>query len=319
VKARYSGNDAATQQEFTKVQELIYELRVDQVMTTPVITLSPESPMNEAKELMRFHRVSGLPIANDGAIRGILSIEDVIRWLERGGGESPAADWMTRKVQTVKGDEAAVQAIAKFGRYKVGRLPVVDRTGALIGIVTSGDIIGRALRVLDARYREEETRRGSARCTLDELVGEGSAFVLRYEVAPKDFQRAGYAATRVKRVLDGLGMDRKIVRRAGIAAYEAEMNLSIHTDNGGVLLAEIAPEAVVIEATDEGPGIVDVSQALTAGFSSAPDWIRELGFGAGMGLNNMKNAADRFDIESEPGKGTTVRIQIDLNAGRGAQ
>lgn len=318
MKARYSGNDAATQQEFTKVQELIYELRVDQVMTAPVITLTPHHSMNEAKEMMRFHRISGLPVASDGTIDGILSIEDIIRWLESGGRESQTSDWMTRKVQTVRADEAAVQAIAKFGRYKVGRLPVVDRDGALIGIVTSGDIIGRALRVLDARYREDEARRGSVRCTLEELVGEGSAFVLRYEVASRDFQRAGYAATRVKRVLDGLGMDRKIVRRAGIAAYEAEMNLSIHTARGGILKAEIAPEAVVIEAADDGPGIADIEQALTTGYSSAPDWIRELGFGAGMGLTNMRNAADSFEIDSELGKGTTVRVQINLNAAKGA-
>ncbi|HEX2987977.1 MAG TPA: CBS domain-containing protein, partial [Chloroflexota bacterium] len=281
MKARYSGNDAATQQEFTKVQELIYELRVDQVMTSPVITLVPQQSMNEAKEMMRFHRISGLPVASNGSIDGILSIEDVIRWLESGGQEAPASDWMTRKVLTVCGDEAAVQAIAKFGRHKVGRLPVVDRAGALIGIVTSGDIIGRALRVLDARYREEEARRGAARCTLDELVGDGTSFALRYEVAPRDFQHAGYAATKVTRILDGLGMDRKIVRRAGIAAYEAEMNLSMHTERGGSLRADIGPGTIVIEALDDGPGIADIEQALTAGYSSAPDWIRELGFGAG--------------------------------------
>ncbi len=319
MKARYSGNGAATQQEFTKVQELIYELRVDQVMTAPVITLAPEQSMNEAKELMRFHRISGLPVASGRTIEGVLSIEDVIRWLESGGREAPASEWMTRKVLTVRRDEAAVQAIAKFGRHKVGRLPVVDRAGALVGIVTSGDIIGRALRVLDARYREEEARRGAARCTLDELVGDGSSFTLRYDVAPRDFQRAGYAATKVKRVLDGLGTDRKLVRRAGIAAYEAEMNLSIHTDRGGTLKADIGPETIVIEAVDDGPGIPDIEQALTAGYSSAPDWIRELGFGAGMGLTNMRNASDRFDIDSEPGRGTTVRVQINLMAGKGAQ
>ncbi|HEX2987517.1 MAG TPA: CBS domain-containing protein, partial [Chloroflexota bacterium] len=266
----------------------------------------------------RFHRISGLPVASNGSIDGILSIEDVIRWLESGGQEAPASDWMTRKVLTVRGDEAAVQAISKFGRHKVGRLPVVDRAGALIGIVTSGDIIGRALRVLDARYREEEARRGAARCTLDELVGDGTSFVLRYVVAPRDFQHAGYAATKVKRILDGLGMDRKVVRRVGIAAYEAEMNLSMHTERGGSLRAEIGPETIVIEAQDDGPGIADIEQALTAGYSSAPDWIRELGFGAGMGLTNMRNASDRFDIDSELGRGTTVRVEINLIAGKGA-
>lgn len=298
--------------ELTKIQELLYELRVHEIMTRPVITVTPDTPMRQAKELMRFRRISGVPVVEGDALAGIVSVEDVLHWLEQGASETPTAHWMTRRVYTVRSDEAAVQAINKFATHKIGRLPVVDREGKLVGIVTPGDVISQVLRILDALYREQETRRPRGGCTFDELMAEGAILVLRYDVAPRDFEMAGRAATKIKRVLDCIGLDPQIVRRAGISAFEAEMNLAIHADRGGKLLARIGPERLVIEAIDSGPGIEDLDAALTPGFTTAPDWIRELGFGAGMGLNNMRNCADQFSIVSERGKATVVRVCIDL-------
>lgn len=298
--------------EITKIQELMYELRVEEIMTRSVITVAPGASMRQAKELMRFRRISGLPVVDGDVLAGIVSVEDVIRWLELGATDASVSDWMTREVYTVRSDDAAVQAINRFATFKVGRLPVVDRSGRLVGIVTPGDIMNKVVRILDALYREEEMYRHRGRHGLDELVSDETTLVLRYKVAAGDLDNAGTAATRVKRVLDGLGFDPRLVRRVGVAAYEAEMNLAIHTDRGGWIRAEIGPGMVVIESSDDGPGIQDLEAALTPGFTTAPDWIRELGFGAGMGLNNIKNCADRFSIESEVGKGTSLWVAIEV-------
>ncbi len=302
--------------EITKIQELMYELRVGEIMTRSVITVAPGAPMKQAKDLMRSRRISGLPVVDANALCGIVSVEDVIRWLELGSVDAPVAQWMTPQVLTVRANEPAVQAINKFRTYHVGRLPVLDQDGDLVGIVTPGDIIDRVLRVLDALYREAEPRLRHERPVTDDLVSEHTTITLRYTVAPRDFDGTGLAATRIKRLLEDLRVEPQIVRRAGIAVYEAEMNLTIHATSGGKVTARVEPDLLEIEASDDGPGIADVHQAMTPGFTTAPDWIRELGFGAGMGLNNIESCADRFSLQSELGVGTTVRIAFDLRDGR---
>lgn len=134
---------------------------------------------------------------------------------------------------------------------------------------------------------------------------------LRFEVDDGDFSLAGRASSELKRVLGRLGIGPETVRRAAIAMYEAEINMVIHA-GGGVAEAEIGKDSVVITLSDAGPGIPDIPLAMTEGWSTAPDRFRELGFGAGMGLPNMRRNCDEFDIESEVGKGTCVRMIIYL-------
>lgn len=133
----------------------------------------------------------------------------------------------------------------------------------------------------------------------------------RYAVPGDDFSMAGKASAEVKRILGQLGIDPAIIKRTSVAMYEAEINMAIHA-GGGVAEAEISPERIVITMADEGPGIPDIELAMTEGYSTAPEWIRELGFGAGMGLPNMKRNADEFKLESAVGKGTTVTMLIRL-------
>ncbi len=315
MKKLQGQNPPSAPLEATKIQELMYELRVDEIMTRMPITVPADASMRQAKELMRFRRISGVPVVEGDALVGIVSVEDVIRWLELGAADSTVGDWMTRDLFTVRDDEAAIQAISRFASCKVGRLPVVDQSGSLVGIVTPGDIMNRVVRVLDSMYREAEKQRPKNHTHLDELVSDDTTIVLRCQVASADFVRAGSAATRIKRVLDGLGIDPQVVRRVGIATYEAEMNLAIHADRGGHITARIDPTSrVSIETRDDGPGIPDVEAALTPGYSTAPDWVRALGFGAGMGLSNIRNCADRFSIESKAGEGTLLQISIDIAA-----
>ncbi len=134
---------------------------------------------------------------------------------------------------------------------------------------------------------------------------------LEYEVAADDFMTAGAASNSVKENLKMLGVSSPLVRRAAIITYEAEINLVIH-GGGGKLVANIDESSVEIMAIDEGPGIADIDRALQAGYTTANDRAREMGFGAGMGLPNIKKNADLFEIDSEVGKGTTLRTVINF-------
>jgi Anti-sigma regulatory factor (Ser/Thr protein kinase) len=134
---------------------------------------------------------------------------------------------------------------------------------------------------------------------------------LRFEVGGDDFSLAGKASSELKRTLSRLGIGPELVRRASIAMYEGEINMAIHA-GGGLAEAEIESGRIVLTLSDTGPGIPDIDLAMTEGWSTAPDRFRELGFGAGMGLPNMKRNCDEFEIESEVGVGTRVRMVIKL-------
>ncbi|NPV79151.1 MAG: anti-sigma regulatory factor [Firmicutes bacterium] len=132
---------------------------------------------------------------------------------------------------------------------------------------------------------------------------------LSYKVQGGDFASGGEAATRMKRALKQIGIDPDITRRAAIVAYEAEMNIIIHAVAGNLML-RVTPDQIEIIARDEGPGIRDINLAMQEGYSTASEQIREMGFGAGMGLPNMKKFSDELLIESEVGKGTEVIARI---------
>ena len=135
---------------------------------------------------------------------------------------------------------------------------------------------------------------------------------LHYNVPGDDFTRAGEASGSVKRTLKDLGFSPEMVRKVVIALYEAEINLVIHA-GGGEIDVEISPESVDMVLTDKGPGIPDVEMAMKEGYSTAPDNVRSLGFGAGMGLPNIKKYTDEMKIESTVGVGTKVYMAVNLD------
>lgn len=134
---------------------------------------------------------------------------------------------------------------------------------------------------------------------------------LHFDVSGDDFTRAGEASGKVKSKLKQLGIAPDAVRRVAIALYEGEINLVIHA-GGGEIDVEISPENIKMVLSDKGPGIADVEKAMTEGYSTATESIRSLGFGAGMGLPNMKKYSDEMKIDTELGKGTTIFMQINL-------
>ncbi|HCJ10972.1 MAG TPA: anti-sigma regulatory factor [Clostridiales bacterium] len=137
---------------------------------------------------------------------------------------------------------------------------------------------------------------------------------LSFDIQGRDFKASGEASHRIKRTLEQVGLDWSVIRRAAVVLYEAEMNIVIHATRG-VLKAEISPSRLTIVAEDEGPGIPDIELAMQEGYSTAPEEIKLMGFGAGMGLPNIKEHADSLEIETEVGKGTRLVAVIDVPEG----
>ena len=135
--------------------------------------------------------------------------------------------------------------------------------------------------------------------------------VLKYNVDGENFTSAGEASVAVKKSLRQMGFPPETIRRVSVAMYEGEINMVIHAD-GGEATVNVYPDKIDIILADKGPGIADISLAMQEGFSTAPDNIRSLGFGAGMGLPNMKRYTDDMRIESEVGVGTTVYMTVNV-------
>jgi anti-sigma regulatory factor (Ser/Thr protein kinase) len=139
-----------------------------------------------------------------------------------------------------------------------------------------------------------------------------NAITFHYDVDGTDFTSAGQASVQIKKNLRQLGIDPEIIRRVSIAMYEGEINMVIHA-HGGAADVTVSPEAVEIVLSDTGPGIADIGLAMQEGYSTASDSIRSLGFGAGMGLPNMKRYTDSMEIDTELGKGTTITMRVNID------
>ncbi|MGQ9552480.1 MAG: CBS domain-containing protein [Anaerolineae bacterium] len=312
--ARSVGNPALVPVtgELTRAQELVYELQIGQVMTRNVAWVTPEQDMREIEEILRSRGIGGVPVLEAGHLVGIVSVSDLIRSLRAGVLDAKARELMTTDVLTVREDESVIEAVKAFAQRPVSRLVVVDDKGQVVGIVTGGDITRGLLRVMDLGYRQSEISHYRASHIFQDIVSDDTSLRLRYHVKPHEFAHAGEAASKLKRALQRLGWRPEFVRRVAVATYEGEMNLVIHSDHGGEIVAEVRPDQVRITVVDDGPGIEDIEAARQPGFSTAPDWIRELGFGAGIGLSNIEHCADEFTIESTPGMGTKLNIAVRL-------
>ncbi len=298
--------------EATKLQELAYELKVEQAMTPDPVTVAPRTPMTRLRELLRDRRISGAPVLSRGKLVGIVTIEDLIKCLMKGRTGVAVGSVMSQEVHTLCADDPLVHAVSRFQELGFGRLPVVDRaSGRLVGILTMGDILRCLLKQLEVDYREEEIHRYRASHIFEDILADDIAVSFRYQVVGGDFHRAGSCSSRLRTSLLRLGLSPEAVRRVAIATYEAEMNLVIYTP-GGTLDARVGKERVVVRVRDGGPGIPDIEKALTPGFSTAPDWVRAMGFGAGMGLPNIKELADEMRLDSKIGEFTDLEFGVCL-------
>ena len=301
------------QRTTTKIQELSYELKIEDVMTKNLETVTPTMSVCSLREILQKKRISGVPVTDKDKLVGIISIEDFLKCVESGERDAVIKDKMTTKIKTMYADEPLVRAVAKFEKYRFGRFPVISRNDKrLVGIITKSDIIGGVLKKLETAYHNEEERKYRASHIFNDIAADEVCLQFQYNVEGKNFDKAGEAATGLKKTLYRLGLSPEIVRRTAISTYEAEINIVAYTD-GGEITAFVNPHQVKILVTDKGPGIKDVNKAMTPGFSTAPGWVRELGFGAGMGLPNIKKFADTMTLQSTVEKGTHLEIVIKLS------
>ncbi len=288
--------------------ELIQRLKVRDVMTTKLATVARDAPLSEVQELMRKKKISGVPVEENGRFFGLVSIDDIIRALGGGYINDTCSQHMTTKLVVLEDDMPISFALRYFDRYHYGRFPVLNREQRLVGIICQRDI-NRALLV---ELASELHRIENASIKNGQLAGPEGLYLLReFPICKYDFENAGKAATQIKKILQEKNIHPKIIRRIAVAAYELEINLCVHSD-GGILSWQIANGSAELIARDTGPGIEDVVWACRDGTSTANEWIRSLGFGAGMGLANVKRVSDSFDITSKKGSGTIVKSVIKI-------
>ena len=295
---------------YAKRQVLFLEVKVRDVMRKDIVTVGPEEKMSRLRTILRDNRISGSPVVKDDELLGVISIEDLIGWLSDGSEDCTVGDKMTENPVCVYADQPLVHVVKLINELGFGRFPVIDRkTKRIVGIVTKGDIIEGSLRKLEHEFKEEEVRQYRASHIFEDIAADYKEIYLTYNVPSRDFDNAGHASTQMKKNLKRLGIRPDIIHRLSIASYEAEMNVVLHS-NGGKMEFSVAPDEICLKVEDKGPGIEDVEKAMQPGYSTATEWIREMGFGAGMGLSNIKKYSDDLEIKSALGVGTTLLISI---------
>jgi len=299
--------------EIHKVQELVFRLKTSDAKASDVVILSPDTMMSEVRAILRKNKIAAAPIVAENKVLGIISVNDYLNWLTAGREDCRVEKCMSLNVKFLYDDEPLTDAIKCFDRYGFYEFPIIDRkNGNFAGIITRRDIIMGILRALEIDYHEMEISRYSGHTFFHDIVADRTEVILSFTVEGKNIQRGGEVASKLKKNLQQLGLHPGTIRKTVIATYEAEMNLIIYGEGGWVDVL-VDAEAIHIEVKDEGPGIPDIQKVLQPGYSTAPDWVRELGFGAGMGFTNIQNCSDVLDIISKVGEGTTVKIRIGLD------
>ncbi len=296
----------------SKIQELAYECKVEEAMTTDVVTVAPDDKIVDVWMKLRDKQISGLPVVSDDGLEGIISVEDFIKCIIQGRKDEQVKDNMTTHIEFIYSDEPLIHVIKKFEKHRFGRFPVKERdTKKLIGIITKGDVIRCILKRFEKDYYEEEDKKNKMRNIFNDIKSDKTTVILKYEVKGKEFKKAGEKSGFLKNALLRLGIATEITRRIVIASMEAEMNIIIFTDSGEITVL-VEEDKIKVNAVDSGPGIPDIEKAMRPGYSTAPDWVREMGFGAGMGLPNIKNCADEMHIDSKVGQGTNLEFIVNL-------
>ena len=288
------------------VLELIYQLKIKDVMTTAVITAKKTDTLRHIQAVMKENYITGVPVTDGQKLVGLVSLDNIVTALDKGWINAAADEKMTRNLIVLEEDMPLSFAISYLNKYRYGRYPVVNKQYELVGILTSNDVI----RSLLVEMNREVLRLEKISQKADTASGYSE---MEFTTTRYDFELAGRASTEIKKALKKHSIDPAIIRRVAIASYELEINQVVHS-NGGTISCSIQPDKIIVIAADAGPGIADVNQALQEGWSTANEWIRSLGFGAGMGLANTRRVSDEFTISSEGGGNTVVRSVVFINS-----
>ena len=288
------------------IRELITELKIRDVMCTDLITAVPDDCLRVIKQKMKANGISGVPVVDGKRLVGLISLDDIITALEEGRIDEPVSLSMSRELITLKDTMPLGIAIGHFEKYTFRRFPVVNNEGNLVGMITSRDILTSLLYEINKEIDRLELLLPAATAPHGTHI-----FFKKYPVKKYDMENAGYVSGDIKKVLKLQGVDTRVIRKISVSLYELEINLVVHSD-GGFISCTFEKDLFRIVSRDHGPGIPDVNKAMEEGFSTANEWVKSLGFGAGMGLPNVKRLSDRFTIESTMGVGTTITAEISL-------
>ena len=296
----------------TVIMELLQRLRVKDVMkkADAIISCTRAETMRDAQQKMKENNISGVPIAENGRLFGIVSMNDIIGAIEGGWIQEPCGKHMSTSLVVLEEDMPLAFALKFFHNYTFGRFPVLDKSRRLVGLVSQRDITRALLMELSREIDRLEKKKAAEDKRFDD-AGLPYYEMRQFVVVRNDLSNAGKAAATIKKMLQDHKLDNRLIRRVAVAAYELEINICIHSV-GGTLTFILSKDSVMIVAKDSGPGIEDVEWACCDGSSTANDWIRSMGFGAGMGLANSKRVSDEFEIASTVGKGTIVTCTFKL-------
>jgi CBS domain-containing protein len=286
----------------------MYQIKVEAVMTRDVICFPPSAPFRRIQRCLKERRFSGTPIVDNGLLVGMVSIDDIITAFDKGYIDEPVEGRMARNVLTVPAGYSVISACNLFEKHGYGRLPVVARPqcAEVVGIVTYGDILSHLVLAVNRIAERAEEQQN----VVEDSV-RNARELLHFELAADDFELAGIASTTIKKQLKVRGIPPRVLRRIAVICYEAEINVIVHS-LGGYMEVRVLDDRVEIRAVDEGPGIPDVERAMQEGYTTANEKIRALGFGAGMGLCNIKRCADEFQIRSSMETGTELEAVVLL-------
>lgn len=298
--------------KYEHFDSLLIHDRASSFMSKPPITLTKDATMADAKTLMRDHRISGVPIVDEEErLIGIVTIENIIISLENNWMDDQIEKHMVKDVVYLTEDMDVTTVVEYLMTYNYGRYPVIDKNDKVVGVITYGDLALHLLERLGNVYLHEKRR--------EEILTPGKyllnpeAFVseecFTYVIDTTDLDLAGQGSTLFKKFLQQRGFPTEHIRRASISLYEAEVNVVLHAYGRGEIRAYLRDGQVFILVTDTGPGIDDIELAMQPGYTTAPHEVRERGFGAGMGLDNIRKYTDKLIILSSKA-GTRVEMII---------
>jgi CBS domain-containing protein/anti-sigma regulatory factor (Ser/Thr protein kinase) len=288
------------------------DIKAGDIMSSNVVEIAAEKKIAHAKELMKIKKISGIPVVDEKKqLVGIISIEDIIHALEFNKINDPIRRIMSTQVVTIHKGDSLASVVDKFENFKFGRFPVVDDDNRVCGIISKEDILHGILEKFNLIYIHDLKRTSTLNTENSAITGEKLEFEeanFHYQIDSSDIDAAGTGAALLKQFLTGKNFHNDIVRRVGVATYEAETNVVIHSKGQGDIYFFQDEDRFIVRVVDNGVGIEDLDKAMKEGYSTAPDHIRERGFGAGMGIANMKRFADKLVIISEKGVGTQVEM-----------
>lgn len=292
------------------ILESIYTVKVKEAMNSNPMTVSPEDSMRTAKNTMRDNGLTGLPVVDGNRLAGILSLYDIMACYDNGSLDDKVNKYMSRDVIMLEEEMPISFAINYFNKFKFRRFPVINKNKELTGMITARDLTAAMLNNINKQLQKYDKLNMRLSDVDPSDIRPDTVIYRQFIVHKYDFENAGKVTSEIKKILKERGIKQSIIRRVSIAAYELEINLVVHSD-GGVLIFQLLPDAIMIKTQDKGPGIPDLEKALTDGFSTASEWIRSQGFGAGMGLPNVKRVSNDFQISSDI-TGTEVKLIINV-------